>query len=139
MDYKRLIKTLKRHEGYRKHPYVDSVGVLSVGIGRNLKDVGISELEAETLLMHDIEIATEDAMKIFDDFTEIDSVRQEVIVNMIFNLGAERFSGFRKTIQYIKEKDYENASREMLNSKWAKQVGPRAMELSEMMRSGEIL
>ncbi len=130
-----LKELLIRHEGLMKKPYKDSVGKLTIGVGRNLDDVGISEQEALYLLKNDIDRAIADA-KVYPWYENLNDARKMVVVDMIFNLGITRFSRFKKTIKYISAEKYGKASVEMLDSKWANQVGSRAIRLSEMMRSG---
>jgi len=126
-------------EGLKLKPYKDTEGVLTIGIGKNLEDVGISEDEAIYMLRNDIKRAVKEAREVFGAaFDELDAVRQNVIVNMMFNLGKPRFLTFRKFIKAVKEKDFKKASVEMLDSKWAKQVKDRAERLAYMMRTGEV-
>jgi lysozyme len=132
-----LIKELTVDEGMRKKPYKCTAGKTTIGIGRNLDDVGISQEEAEYLLRNDIKKAVEEAKK-FPWYEGLSPVRKRVIVNMIFNLGITRFKKFKKTIQYISVGDFQSASTEMLDSGWANQVGPRAKRLSKMMKLGQV-
>ncbi len=127
---------IARHEGLRLKPYKDSVGKISIGYGRNLEDVGISEAEAESMLTQDVTIAYADAQK-FEWFKDLNGPRRAVIVNMIFNLGFTRFNGFKNTILFIEKGMFIAAGEEMLDSKWAKQVKGRALELSGMMKTGD--
>lgn len=127
------VEMLKKHEGLRLKPYRDTVGKLTIGYGRNLDDVGINDEEALHMLLNDARKALEEA-ETFDWFKKLDLDRASVIVNMIFNMGLPRFRQFKKTIAALEESDYEKASEEMLDSLWAKQVGRRAIELSEIMR-----
>lgn len=127
-----LKNSLKKHEGLRLKPYVCTAGKLSIGYGRNLDDVGISKQEAEILLDADIEVATESAMQ-YSWWRGLSPNRQDVIIEMIFNLGLTRFLGFKKTIQAIVDEDFVEASVQMLDSKWADQVGKRAITLAEKM------
>ena len=129
---------IAKHEGLRLKPYTDTVGKLTIGYGRNLDDNGITKYEAELMLTHDVANVYED-IKRFEWFTELDEVRQAVVVNMVFNLGINRFMKFKNTIMFIEKGLYTAAAEEMLDSKWARQVGNRAQELSLMMRSGEWL
>lgn len=129
---------LIRYEGLRLTPYNDSLGVLTIGVGRNLRDVGISKSEADLLLQNDIDRAEDDANHNFPWFSSLDNARQVVVLSMIFNLGLSRFNLFTKTIQYIAAKKYREASEEMLKSSWAKQVGQRAIELSMIMQNGKL-
>ena len=127
-------------EGLRLKPYRDTVGKLTIGVGRNLDDVGISKDEALYLLENDIQRAIQDATEIFgtEIWLSLDEVRQAVILDMLFNLGKPRFLTFRRFIQAIKEGNFERASKEMLNSRWARQVKKRAQRLAYMMKTGEI-
>jgi lysozyme len=133
---KKEIDLLKKHEGLRLKPYRCSAGKLTIGYGHNLDDVGISEEEAEMLLLNDLLTANIEVENRFVWFEDLDEVRKAVVVNMIFNLGIARFSAFKKTISLIEEGSYSEAAQEMLDSRWANQVGSRANELSEMMRTG---
>lgn len=131
----RLRDLLIKHEGLRLKPYLDTVGKLTIGVGRNLDDVGISKLVAMMMLSEDIERCTKEAAS-FDWFKSLNATRQDVVICMIFNLGLSRFNGFKKMIEAVSNQNYEKASKEMLDSKWAKQVGGRANELAQMMLTG---
>jgi len=136
MELKKVRSLIAKHEGLRLLAYKDTVGKLTIGYGHNLDDVPISVEIAEQLLEIDVNDAVLSAQS-FEWFRDLDGVRQGVVVNMVFNLGLPRFMGFKKTIKLIEKKKYTQAGTEMLDSKWAKQVGNRAMELSRMMKSGE--
>lgn len=133
---KNLINDLKRDEGFRKYPYKDTAGLLTVGYGRNLEEVGISEEEAEILLKNDASIAIAECHKLFPAFMLYDSARQDALANMMFNLGYSKLSKFKKMIEAIKHADWGTASYEALNSKWAKQVGERAERIAKLIKSG---
>lgn len=133
-----LREQIKRHEGYRDTVYLDTEGNPTVGYGHHLY-VGsrISRRIAELLL--DIDLATTSAefLKIHPDKTRhLDTARRRVICNMIFNMGLQRVLGFKRMWEAVGREDWEGAAAEMLDSKWAKQVGRRAEELAEIMRSG---
>lgn len=128
---------LIRHEGLRLKPYRDIRNKLTIGIGRNLEDVGITREEALLLLDHDIARVRHEVERAFPWFSRLNPARKDVVLNMVFNLGLSRFRRFRKTIAAIKARDWEQAAREMLASLWARQVGRRARELAEMMRRGK--
>jgi len=130
-----LKEMLVRHEGLMLKPYKDSVGKLTIGVGRNLDDVGLSEQEALYLLKNDIDKAIDHA-KAFPWYEELNDARKMAVVDMIFNMGVAGFSKFKKTIKHISRGEYDAAGVEMLDSKWAKQVGSRAIRVSELMRSG---
>ena len=131
-----VIEQLKRHEGYRGRPYQDTVGKLTVGYGRNLDDVGITKGEAQFMLMNDIAIAEHDARQLFPNFDLLTENRQAVLVNMAFNLGVDRLSYFRRLIKAVIESRFDDAAHEMLDSKWARQVKGRALELAQLMKDG---
>jgi len=131
-----LVEQLKRHEGVRLKPYTDTVGKLTIGIGRNLDDVGISTDEAELMLKHDIEVAAKELHNALPFTRMMDGVRHDALVNMVFNMGISRFLKFKRTIKYLEDAEYDMAATEMLDSKWERQVGIRAIELSEQIRSG---
>jgi len=135
-DRAKLRAQLQRHEGYRRFIYVDTVGKRSIGYGRNLDDVGIREHEAAYLLSGDITTAIQDLVTRYPWFERIDPVRQAVLVNMGFNLGATKLAGFKNTLASIERGQYGDASKRMLDSLWAAQVGQRAVELSAQMRTG---
>jgi lysozyme len=131
-----LTEMLIRHEGLRLKPYRCTAGKLTIGVGRNLEDVGISEDEAIHLLNNDIDKCIEYTNQ-FDWFNDLCVIRQDVVINMIFNLGISRFLGFKKLIKALSVGNYELASYEMLDSRWARQVGSRATELAKIMKEGK--
>lgn len=144
-----LQEQLERHEGLRLKPYRDTVGKLTIGVGRNLSDKGISHDEAMMLLDGDMAEARRDA-RTLPFFIDLDSVRQDVVTNMVFNLGLTRLNHFRKMKAALEAGDFHTAAAEMLDSKWAQQVGDfpprpghpyggRAWELAQMMRTGKWL
>lgn len=136
MNVKEALKTmLREHEGWRAHPYKCSAGALTIGYGHNLTDKGISKKIGEALLEQDIEDVISDCSR-YDWFAFLDGPRMIVVMDMMFNLGAERFAGFKRMIKAIEDRDYVAASVEMLDSRWATQVGRRADRLAGIMRSG---
>lgn len=133
----KCVELLKRHEGIKLFPYKCTAGKLTIGYGRNIEDTGISEEEAEFMLQADIDRCISELVDKTDYFVSLCEPRQTVLINMVFNLGWTRFCRFRKMVKAIKDGDYERASVEMLDSRWADQVGGRAKELSAIMRLGE--
>lgn len=134
-----LTDLIKKHEGFRSSPYRCSAGKITIGWGRNLDDVGLTEQEAEILLQNDIKRAEDDLQTVFAPdflFSVLTYNRYSVLVNMVFNLGITRFRGFKNMIKAVKEKDWDRAALEMLDSRWAKQVKTRAYELARMMEKG---
>jgi len=136
MNKQLLIKQLKIDEGICLKPYRDSVGKLTIGVGRNLDDVGITEQEAEILLDNDIRNAYADLTDACRWVQKLDDARQNVLLNMTFNLGITRLLGFRNTLAFVQAGQYEKAANEMLESLWARQVGLRAQRLAQIMRTG---
>lgn len=134
MQKERLKKQLLDDEGLRMKPYHCTGGKLTIGIGRNLEDVGISKEEAEYLLENDINRIHRDLSKKIDFFADLDSLRQEVLINMAFNMGVSGLLGFRRTLAFMRKGDFDAASVEMLKSKWSQQVPNRAFRLSLLMK-----
>lgn len=135
-DDPRLTAQLLDHEGLRTSLYTDTVGKLTIGVGRNLSDVGISKTEALFLLRGDLDAAIRDCER-FPWFEALSPVRQRVVVDMRFNLGPSRLRTFTRTLAAIGRGDYETAAAGMLASKWARQVGRRAQRLATMMRTNK--
>ena len=137
MDRQLLRSQLERHEGLRLRVYKDTVGVNTIGYGRNLDDVGITREEADYMLAADIE-RVERELDTIDEYVTLDRIRQTVIANMCFNVGFRGLLNFKRMWKHLGRHDYPGAAKEMLNSKWAGQVGNRAIELAKIMRTGEV-
>ena len=133
---KSIEEQLLLHEGLRLKPYKDTVGKLTIGVGRNLDDKGISKDEALFLLANDIE-AVINQLERYEWYISTDPIRRKVLIDMAVNLGVGGLLKFRKMIAALERGDYEGAADQMLDSRWAEQVGYRAVRLAEMMRSGE--
>jgi lysozyme len=136
MELSDIQQLLIRDEGMRLKPYVDSVGKLSIGCGRNLDDNGISEAEALMLLDADIDTAITTVKRCCSVYDELSRPRQLVLISMAFNMGQARLNGFVRFLNAIHLSNWDEAAEEMLSSKWAKQTGPRATRLAEMMQHG---
>lgn len=153
-----FLDKLVEHEGIVLNVYKDSLGIDTIGIGRNLKDRGISkeeldymdipnietvyqhgitEADARYLAMNDIKIVENELVRVHECVEELDSVRQLILMDMAFNMGVPRLCKFKKMWNAIHEGNFEAASLEMMDSRWARQVGRRASKLSEAMKSGE--
>lgn len=136
-----LMGMLKRHEGLKLTRYKCPTGHITIGYGHNLEakplnlPETITEKEAEHILVEDILDCEQDLYSI-SWFNNLDEVRQDVLIDMVFNLGFAGLLKFKNTLGYIKEGKYEEAAENMLKSKWATQVGDRAVELAYMMKSG---
>lgn len=132
-----LIHLLRRHEGYRTHPYTDTKNKLTIGVGRNLTDRGLSGDEIDLLMTNDISIADSICIDLFGfAFRNFSKPRQYALISMAFNMGKTRLSGFVKMIAAVKARDWDNAASEALRSRWSKQVGDRATEIADMLRRG---
>jgi lysozyme len=138
MDMDRLIADLERDEGIRLHPYRDTKGILTIGIGRNLEDVGISKGEAYTMLHNDLERVIADLDQYIPWWKKLNDTRQRVLANMCFNMGITRLLGFHQMLAAAALEQYEKAAEEMRTSLWCRQVGPRAARLAEQMRVGYV-
>lgn len=132
-----LREILLRHEDLRLKPYRDSVGKLSIGVGRNLDDVGLSREEALLLLDNDILRAQTGVIRELPWSVELDRPRFEVLVNMAFNMGVGGLLEFKKFLSALQAGHMETAAKEMLDSQWSQQVGRRADELAQIVRTGE--
>lgn len=122
-----------KHEGVRLKPYKCPSGKLTIGIGRNLEDAGITRDEALYMLQNDIGKFDHDLRMTFRWYGKLSEVRQAVILSMAFNLGMGGLYGFKKMLTSLENGDFHQAANHMLNSRWASQVGRRASELAQMM------
>lgn len=132
-------KLTKEFEGLRCKPYKCTAGKLTIGYGRNLDDTGISADEAEYMFNNDFNSAYESVLRLLKansiDVNNLSECRLFVLTDMMFNLGYNRLSGFKKLLQALKKGDYEAASNEMKDSNWYKQTGNRAKKLCSMMKN----
>ncbi len=131
-----LVADLRRDEGVAHKPYRDTEGILSIGVGRNLEDRGISDEEIDFLLANDLQWVVVDLDRGAPWWREMTTNRQRALANMVFNLGWPRLSGFRKMLAALEAGDYDEAANQALDSRWAIQVGARAERIAELFRSG---
>jgi lysozyme len=149
VDKQKLINLISDHEGLKLKVYDDAtgqelkagdilIGHPTIGVGRNVaKDgLGISQEEAEFMLMNDIE-RVEEEIKNFP-IEHLNEVRTAIIIDMAFNMGITRFNPtmWKKTFQAIVDEDWQKAKIEMLDSNWARQTKRRSVRLSQMMLLG---
>lgn len=132
-----VIDLITKHEGLRLFPYTDTVGKLTIGVGRNLTDVGVSADEAQTLLANDLARAQTGIAEAWPPFAQLDPVRQAVIIDMVFNMGVAGVLEFKNTLESVAGGNWQDAHDRMLQSRWATQVGARATEDAQMMLSGQ--
>ena len=156
-DRDELVKMVALHEGIVLNVYQDHLGINTVGIGRNLDDRGITdgellfmnktiddvydngltEEEAYYLCMNDIAIVEKELLDSKPIVNQLSAVRQMVLVDMAFNMGVPRLRLFKNMWMAIEKVNYPLACEEMIDSRWASQVGNRAMKLSLAMKNGE--
>jgi lysozyme len=160
MKYNRqdLIDKLIVSEGLRLQVYKDTLGIDTIGIGRNLEDrgitkeeladldiptiehvyeYGITEADAVYLATNDVQIVEEELVRAHPCVDRLDSVRQLILIDMAFNMGVPRLCKFKKMWAAVECGDYPTAAKEMLDSRWAKQVKGRATKLANAMHNGE--
>ena len=117
MDLLKLKQNIIKNEGFESKPYLCPNKKLTIGYGRNLEN-GITEREAVVLLENDLlnlKLELEDKLPVFK---KLDDIRQNVILEMAYNMGVPKLLNFKNTIEFLKKNDFDSASKEMLNSKW---------------------
>ena len=153
-----FVNKLIAHEGLRLQVYKDTLGIDTIGIGRNLEDrgitkeeldwmdipsmdavyeYGITEGDAMYLAKNDVQIVEEELVRAHPCVEELDAVRQLVLMDMAFNLGVPRLCKFKKMWAAVHENKFDVAAKEMLDSRWANQVKSRATKLAHAMHHGE--
>lgn len=136
--YNSIYEQLRAHEGERLFPYRCTSGKLTIGIGRNLDDKGISVEESAIMLRNDITECVEDLEQIFPDFHRFTILRRRALTDMRFNLGPQGFRKFKGMIAAIEKDDWDDAANHALNSLWARQVQPTRVETITKQLRGEI-
>lgn len=127
---------LNQEEGRKNKLYQDTVGKWTIGVGRNLSDRTISEAVIDLMLEEDIQMAITDIKKLIPNFDQLSDNRKIVVTDMMFNMGYTTLSQFKNTLNLINHGHYEQAATAMLQSRWAQQVGQRAIKLAELMKNG---
>lgn len=136
-DLRGIREQLIRHEGLRLKAYRCTAGKITIGVGRNLEDKGITTTEAEDMLTHDIEECIVDLGNHFPWFAALDPIRQKAVIDFRFNLGPTRFRQFVRFLLSMKVGKYDRAADELLQSKWALQVQPsRVRRIVHQIRTG---
>ena len=141
MDMSRLLESVKKHEGYRNKVYLDTLGKRTVGVGHLcVEDFWEDDKEYEekflmTILEHDLETAIKGAKDLMSEngCMDMDEIAEEIIIEMIFQLGKTGVSKFRNMWKALSSLDYSTAASEMLDSRWAKQTPNRAQAMSSQM------
>jgi len=135
----KLIKMLKVHEGVETYAYKCSENKTTIGVGRNVDKaggLGLSDDEVDYLLQNDIDRVILELDSEYDWFSDLDDVRQDAMVDISFNLGQTRLRAFKKALSAMSEGDWDEAADQFMDSRWSEQVGIRAKNLTEMIRSG---
>jgi lysozyme len=127
---------LKIDEGVRLKPYVDSAGKFTIGCGRNLTDDGISDAEMEVLLANDVNDAAVVAASTFNFDATISDERKAALCNLAFNLGEHTLSTFTTFIGLVLARDWNGAADDLVQTRYATEVGPRAQRICDKLRSG---
>jgi lysozyme len=136
----KLLDMLKRHEGVMYYVYDDHLGYATIGVGRCVEKnvgLGLSHDEIEYLLQNDVKRCIEELDSNFPWYRNLCEARRDAMINLCFNLGLPRLKKFVKALAAMEAGNYEEATVEFLDSRWAKQVGTRALEVTHMIRSGE--
>jgi len=137
MDASKLLDSLMKHEGLRLSAYRDSEGIWTIGYGHNLQVMEVDKELASQWLAEDMAAAYRTTAD-FDEYKFLDTdARRNVLIEMVFNMGPGRTRKFRKMLAAIRRLDFDEAAVEMLDSRWARQVGRRAGTLARMMTKGE--
>lgn len=137
MNYEKLQAQLIVDEGKRARVYSDTVGKLTVGVGRNISDRDFSDDEIALMLKNDIAIVERELDKQLPWWRKMTDARQNCLANMAFNLGVPRLLGFKKALAAMQAERWESASDELLDSTWSRQVGQRAIRIAAVIRKGE--
>ena len=145
MDINKLREQLKIDEGVKYEVYDDHLGYKTFGIGHLVtaddEEYGaacgtpVSVDRVNNVFDTDVETYISETEKVFGNLTDMPEEAQQVLVNMCFNMGAPRLGQFKKFIKAIHDEDWATASVEMLDSRWAKQVGDRAIRLSDRIKA----
>lgn len=133
MNLEKLKKQLILHEGWKNKPYKCTAGKKTIGVGRNIDDNGLSDDEIDLLLNNDIGRCILELNVNLPWWSTKPEAAQHVLLDMCFNIGITRLLGFKKTLLLIYQNKYSDAASEILKSKWATQVGQRAINLSKML------
>ena len=134
-----LTEMLRKHEGVRDKVYLCSAGYETIGVGRNISEdgLGLSDDEINYLLINDIKRVREELTEEYYWFAGLDEARQDAMIDISFNLGQTRLRGFVKSLEAMAREDFDTAADEFMDSKWSEQVGERAVEVTEIIRTGE--
>jgi len=134
-----LIEMIKRHEGVKDKVYKCSQGYETIGVGRNISDsgLGLSQDEIDYLLHNDLERCDMELKDSYYWYGGLNKARRDAMVDICFNLGITRLRGFVKALEAMSREQFDIAAAAFMDSLWGKQVGCRAEEVTEKIRTGE--
>lgn len=135
MDLTQVRKRLIEHEGIKLKPYHCTAGKLTIGVGRNLDDRGISQATATQMLEEDIEIVLDELKRALPFWENLKWNYKEALVDLAFNMGVPRLMMFRNMLSAIEADDPDKAASELLDSRYASQVGKRASNIAALLRA----
>lgn len=130
-----LLDQLRRDEGVRPAMYIDSVGIATIGVGHRL-DLPLCPAAIDAQLRHDVEMA-DLACQRFAFWPRLSEARRGVLINLCFNVGLQGLLGFAKMLAAIEADDWQRAAAELLDSRYATQVGDRAKRLARQLITDE--
>ena len=130
-----LIEQIKEHEGFRSRVYQCTEGHDTIGFGFKVADLELDLDIAEEILQRKLNLLIKRVNNRFSWVSKAPEPIQNVVYNMCYQMGVSGFSKFKKTIQYLADKNYDKASKEMLDSRWARQTPNRAIELSNIVKA----
>lgn len=136
IDIDKASQYVRKFEGLKLKPYTCPSGKLTIGYGHNLEDNGITLEIAEDLLFLDLKVAEMECYGKISCYPILDDARKFVLLDMCFNMGINKLLTFKKMLSALTKKDYKTAAKEMLDSKYARQVGQRAKTLAKILETG---
>tara|TARA_R110002124_G_scaffold65862_6_gene180005 strand:+ start:801 stop:1220 length:420 start_codon:yes stop_codon:yes gene_type:complete len=135
-----IIEMLRLHEGVETHAYKCTANKTTIGVGRNIDPdggIGLTDDEIDYLLLGDVKRVQSELMNIFPWFFDLCEVRKDAMIDICFNMGLPRLLKFEKSLTAMSIGDYDRAADEFLDSRWANQVGARAITITDMIRTGD--
>ena len=129
-----LLKAVKLSEGFRDRVYKDTLGIDTIGYGFAIKDLVLDEDISEMILRRKLDSLIDRANKRFKFLKDLPIKAQDVIYEMCYQMGISGVSKFKKTLLYLENREFKMASKEMLDSRWARQTPNRANKLSNIVK-----
>ena len=128
-----LLKAVKLSEGFRDRVYKDTLGIDTIGYGFAIKDLVLDEDIAEMILRRKLDSLIDRVNKKFKFVKDLPTAGQDVMYEMCYQMGLSGVSKFKKTLLYLENNEFRMASKEMLDSRWARQTPNRAKRLSDII------